>query len=291
MQARTSVVLRLLLVLLSLLAMAGCRNGIRSDELDTLPVEDLYKAGSTTLENGNFDRAERYLKRLSARFPFGSYNEQAQLKLAYAQYRLDKYDEALATINRFIKTYPTHPHVDYAYYVRGLVNFDRNRGLLNTLIPGDDALRDQQTAKQSFLDFSELLKRYPNSKYAGDARQRMLYLRNNLATHDLAIAKYYLRRGAYVGALNRAKHIVETFQETPMAADALAIMVECYRVLDEAALAADTLEVLKLNAPNHPYLSGEVERKRSWLRRLWPFGRDEGERAAASDLRASEQPG
>lgn len=266
---------RLLLVLLALLALAGCRNGIRGDELDTLPVEELYNLGSRSLENGNFDRAERQFKRLSARFPFGTFNEQSQLKLAYAQYRMNKYDEALATSNRFMKTYPTHPHVDYAYYVRGLVNFDRNRGLLNTLIPGDDALRDQQTAKQSFLDFSELLKRYPGSRYAADARQRMLYLRNNLATHDLAIALYYLRRGAYVGALNRAKYIVETYQETPMAADALAVMVQCYEVLDEPTLAADTLEVLKLNAPEHPYVTGTTSARRSWWRRLWPFGRDE----------------
>src|SRR5262245_38500148 len=135
MPARFQSLSRLLLVLLTLLAIAGCRNGIRGDELDTLPVEELYSLGTRSMDNGNFDRAERQFNRLSARFPFGTYNEKSQLKLAYAQYRLNKYDEALATSNRFIKTYPTHPHVDYAYYVRGLVNFDRNRGLLNTLIP------------------------------------------------------------------------------------------------------------------------------------------------------------
>jgi outer membrane protein assembly factor BamD len=164
--------------------------------------------------------------------------------------------------------------VDYAYYLRGLINFDRNPGFVNSLVRGDEALRDQSTSKQSFLDFGDLLKRYPNSQYATDARQRMLYLRNNLATYELSVAQYYLRRGANVGAVNRAKFVVETYQETPMAADALAVMVQGYEALGEEQLAQDALLVLRANAPDHPYITGVVDQpKRGWLGRLWPFGK------------------
>jgi len=237
-----------------------------------LPVEELYSISDAAVQNGSYDRAERYLKRLVARFPFGSYTEQSQLKLGFVQFKLDKYDEATATINRFIKTYPTHEQVDYAYYLRGLINFERDRTLFSTLVPGDQALREQGSTKQAFVDFSELIKRFPNSSYAPDARQRMTYLRNNLATHELSIAAYYFRRGAFIGALNRAKNVIESYQESPQAADALALMVQCYQKLEEPKLAEDTLAVLKLNAPEHPYVTGTQADRASWLRKLWPFG-------------------
>lgn len=254
------------------LGLAGCGGALRGDALDTASQDELYERGTLAVQNNNFDRAERYLKRLTSRFPFGPVSEQAMLKLGYAQFRLEKYEEALATSNRFIKTYPTHPNVDYAYYLRGLINFDRNPGFINSIIRGDEALRDQSTSKQSFIDFAELLKRFPDSQYATDARQRMLYLRNNLATYELRVAQYYLRRGAYVGAVNRAKFVIETYQETPMAADALVVMVEGYTRLEQPQLADDALAVLKASAPQHPYLTGLVAAERSWWRKLWPFG-------------------
>lgn len=266
--------LTLLLMLLSALLLSGCNRALRGDDLDRISMEELYERSSQELRNNNFSRSERFLKRLIARFPFGPTSEQATLKLAYAQYRLDKYDEAQATVNRFIKTYPTHPNVDYAYYVRGLINFDRNPGFVNSLVRGDEALRDQSFSKQSFLDFGELLKRFPNSQYATDARQRMLYLRNNLAIYELSVARYYLRRGANVGAIGRARFILETYQETPMAADALAVMVQAYENLGETQLAADTLTVLRASSPSHPYITGEADPGRQgWIRKLWPFGK------------------
>lgn len=266
--------LRFLLLALLALALVAC-GGIREEDADRLPAAELYEVAKTALKSGNVSRAETFYRRLVSRFPFGEYTEQAQLELAYAQYRLNKPEEALSAVNRFIRTYPTHPHVDYAYFLRGLINFDRNRGVLAELVPEDEPLRDQSYARQAFLDFAELLQRFPQSRYAADARQRMIYLRNTLAQGELAVADYYFRRGAYVAVINRAKTIIETYQQTPQAADALALMIESYTRLGQPELAADARQVLTLNAPDHPYLTGRAAERRSWLKRLWPFGRAE----------------
>jgi outer membrane protein assembly factor BamD len=261
-------------LIIGLLLLSACSaNRLRDEDISSLPVSELYGIATQSVDNGNFTRAERLLKRLISLYPFGPYTEQAQLKLAYVQFRQDLFDEATASINRFIKTYPTHAQVDYAYYLRGLINFDRNYGFLSRFMPEEQALREQNSNKQAFTDFQELVKRFPESSYAADARQRMVYLRNTLAKHELSIAQYYLRRGAYVGALNRAKNLVETYQEAPQANEALVVMVRCYEALQETELAADTLAVLKLNAPDHPYLSGQTPEQRGWFKRLWPFSR------------------
>ena len=268
---RASALIRLAFLAL-LLAVAGCsRFGKKGDVTETLPLDQLYAQAKEALQHGNLGRAEHYYERLIARFPFGPYTEQSQLELAYAQYKDRKEEEAYSTVNRFIKTYPTHKHVDYAYYLRGLINFNRSSGLLERYIDRDQSKRDQGFSQQSFDDFAELVKRYPDSRYAADARQRMIFLRNNMARAELNIALYYLRREAYVASANRAEHIVQVYQGTPQAADALAVMAESYKRLGQDKLSDDARRVLELHAPDHPYLAGHWPAKRHYWKRLVPF--------------------
>lgn len=264
----------LMLWLLALLSLGGCKSFGGGDNLQTDSADKLYDSGRRSLEKGAFDRSERVFKAVNSRFPFGPISEKAQLGLAFAQFRLNKFDEAQATTDRFIKTYPTHPRVDYAYYLRGLINFQRDRGFFNSIIKGDDAHRDQAGTRQSFRDFSELLKRFPDSSYAPDARARMVYLRNTMAEYELGVARYYVRRGAFVGAISRCEYVIENYQGSPQSHEALALMLEAYEALGEKELAQDTRVVLKMNAADHPFLRGERRKEKSLTDYLWPFGDD-----------------
>ncbi len=242
----------------ALVGLAACGSwGTRSDELETVSVDEAYAICKTAIEKGNYERAVRDFKRFTARFPFGELSEQAQLDLAYAQSKLGDADEALATVNRFIKTYPTHQHADYGYYLRALINSERGKGVIDRLVPGDRPTHDQDTNKQAYLDFAEFLKRYPDSNYAADARQRMIAVRTVLAQSELQVAQYYLRRGAYVGAVSRAKNVLENYQNTPQSYDALVVLIRAYQSLDQADLAKDAEKVLQTNAPQHAYFTGE----------------------------------
>lgn len=268
MRART-LLLRLAVPAL-LLLLAACGD-TRVDATETLPVDELYAEAKTSLEASNYERAARYYKRLVARFPFGRFTEQAELELGFAQYKAGDPEEALSTVNRFIRTYPTHRHIDYAYFLRGLVNFNREYGILERYIQQDATRRDLANARQSFQDFGELIQRFPNSRYAVDSRQRMIHLRNGLAQAELNVASYYLRRKAYIAAQTRAKFLLETYPQTPQTGDALAIMAESYHQLGQAKLAEDAVAVLKLNFPDHPYLSGGWPAKRNLWWQLVPF--------------------
>jgi outer membrane protein assembly factor BamD len=261
-------ILAVLALVVAAFALGGCSlfGKDKARPLDTLPVEPLYALGVESLDAHNFQRAGAIFTRLISRFPFGPYTEQSQINLAYAQYKNDKPDDAYSTINRFIKTYPTHKHVDYAYYLRGLINFDRQSGLLEGYVGQDMTKRDQVNLRQSFDDFGQLVARYPQSRYMADARQRMIYLRNIMAQSDLNVAMFYLRRSAYVAASNRAKSIVETYPRSPQAGDALAIMADSYHKLGQDKLATDAEQVLKLNYPNHPYFKGDWP---DWPSNLW----------------------
>ena len=262
---------RLGLILFAVLLGACHRGEQKKDAAEYLPVEQMYAVAKQALETGNLSKAIQYDQRLIARFPFGPYTEQATLDLAYAQYKADKREDAYSTINRFIKTYPAQKHVDYAYYLRGVINFDRDRGFLDRYANQDMTKRDQANTLQSFEDFNDLLTRFPDSRYSDDARQRMVYLRDNLARGQLNIAQFYLREGAYVAAANRAKDIIERFQRTPAVADALAIEVIAYKKLGQDKLAADAERVLKLNYPNHPYFAGNWPKHPHWWWRMIPF--------------------
>lgn len=265
-----SAATRALFIALLLAFLASCA-GSAEQETETLPVDQLYAEAKSSLDGGNFERSIRYYKRLTSRFPFGDITEQAQLDLAYAQYRRAEYDDAISTVNRFIKTYPAHAKIDYAFYLRGLVNFDRNRSYIDRLLPSQAGNRDQEPARTAFNDFNEMLRRYPNSSYAPDARQRMVFLRNDLANSELTIARYYYRRGAYVGAASRAKFILANYQQAAQVPDALALLAMCYEALGQPELATDTKRVLEMNFPDHPYLTGVGEESEGFWSKLWPF--------------------
>ncbi len=275
--------LAILLALALLLSSCG-RWGKREDPLETLPLEGLYAEAKKALEYGNNSRAQRYYQRLIARFPYGPYTEQSQIELAYAYYKGNKPEDATSAINRFIRTYPAHPHIDYVYYLRGLINFDRHDGTLLRIARLDPTQREQISVRQSFNDFNDLIQRYPNSRYAADARSKMVHLRNQMARHDLNVAVFYLERRAWVAAANRGQHVIEQYPQSMYDSDALAVMSEAYARLGQDTLAADARRVLETNYPDHPYLRGEWPADRSWWRKLTPFGSDK--RHYHGDMRA-----
>lgn len=227
----------------------------RDKEESKWPEDRLYHAAKDRLDGGTCDSAIEYYEKLQARYPFGVYTQQSQLELAYCYYRTDDPGSAMATIDRFIKLYPSHPHMAYAFYLRGLINFGRGWGLTERYLPKDPSQRDPGASLESFNDFSELIKRFPDSVYVDDAQLRMRYLRNILSQHEVNVANFYMRRGAFVAAANRARYVVENYQQTPAMPEALILLAKTYKILELDDLAADTMRVLELNYPNHPGIS------------------------------------
>ncbi|HLT44826.1 MAG TPA: outer membrane protein assembly factor BamD [Luteimonas sp.] len=271
-----------LLLLVAFLGSTGCTTikGWFKDSDDAnegVPAAELYQKGHTEMEYGNWVAAITVYKRLVAQYPYGDYTEQALVETAYAQYKSGRNEEAISTIDRFLRTYPTHRNVPYLYYLRGLVNSDRDTIFLQRVWALDASRRDLSTPLQAYNDFRIVAERYPNSRYAGDARARMRDLRDLFASHDLEVALYYLRRGAWVGAANRAQHVLETYPGTSYQNDAVALMGEAYTRLGNDKLAADARRVLELNDPQHPWLRGDWPDYPSRLRRLNPFA---GEKSA-----------
>ncbi len=246
----------LVFLLIGVLLLQGCGGKKELLEEDQQAAE-LYQAARDSLSARNYNQAITLYKQLRNRFPFGRYAEQGQLDLAYAYHEAGEPENVTATVERFIRTYPTHPNVDYAYYLRGLTYYEQNIGFLSRMFPERISTRDQANAKLSFDYFSELVRRYPQSRYVPDARQRMVFLRNNLAAYEVEVARYYIRRKAYVAAVNRAKYVLETYPQTSAIGDALATMARAYKKMNLPELAADAERVLALNVPDHPYLTGQ----------------------------------
>ena len=246
-----------ILLLLSLLVLhSGCAwLSKQADPTAGMSAPELYDTAKESLQKGDYETAIRHFESLEARFPFGRYAQQAQLEIAYAYYKSGESDSAIAALDRFLNRHPRHPHADYAWYMKGRVNFERGAGFLDRLFPRDATERDNRSARQAFLDFSELLRRYPDSRYAEDAGRRAVFLHNGLARHEVNVAEYYMRRGAPVAAANRARFVLENYQRTPAVADALVVQVESYRMLGLHDLAEDAMRVLRLNYPDHPYLA------------------------------------
>ncbi len=247
-------VFKQLCLLAAFTALASCSLFTKQQNINTIPVAQLYQTAHKALMYGRYAEAEKDFQRLIARFPSGAYNEQAQIELAYAQYKDSKPEDAYSTINRFIKTYPANKHIDYAYYLRGLINFNRTSTFIGRIVGQDLSRRDQGYRLQAFDDFSQLTRRFPGSKYAADARQRMIFLRNGLARYEINVAEFYLKRKMYVASSDRAKYVIEHYQRSPETGDALAILARSYKSLGLDKLAAQSTEVLKLNYPDHPYL-------------------------------------
>lgn len=275
---RSTGLVRLSLLLVIALALPGCKTvggwfgkDGKEEKTETLPVEILYNEALENMRDGDYSDASRYYGRLIARFPFGPYSEQSQLELAYVQYKLGKPEDATSSIDRFIRTYPRHPHIDYAHYLKAVINFDRNISFFTRLARTDISSRDLNGPQQSLNDFNEVIRRYPNSIYAQDARQRMVYLRNQLARHERNVGLYYLRAGAYIAAANRGKYLIETYPRSEYQGDAVATMVVAYTALGQKQLADDATAVLKLNQPDHAYFSGDFPPKKGLFRKLNPF--------------------
>ena len=232
---------------------SGC--SIFGDEQDITKdwsAARLYSAAKERLENKDYEKAIEYYEKLEARYPFGPHSQQAQLDIAYAYYRNEEAASAVAAADRFIKLHPRHPNVDYAYYIKGLANYLKTGGFLARIVSKDYSKRDTGAAEEAFRDFSELVRRFPNSKYSADAAQRMLYLKNTLAMHEVHVARYYMTKGAYVAAANRARYVVENYQRTPAMPDALVVLAKSYKAMELPNLSDDALRVLQLNYPDHP---------------------------------------
>ena len=256
----TAAVLKLVAEMMIVVAVVGgCGAfGEKSDPTKNWSAQQLYRAAKGKLDEGDYEVAVDYYEKLESRYPFGPLAEQGQIEIAYAHYRNEEPASAIAAADRFIKLHPQHPNVDYAYYIKGLTNFNRGKGLLERILPKDPSERDPGAALQSFKDFDALATKFPGSRYAADASQRMLFLKNTLAQHEVHVANYYMRRGAYVAAVNRARYVVENYQETPVVPEALVILAKGYKLMDLPDLSADALRVLKLNYPRHQGVA-EVE--------------------------------
>ncbi len=269
--------LRLSGLLLVIALVPGCASvknlfGGEEESLENVPVETLYARGHASMRGGNWARAEQHFERLMAQYPYGPYTEQALMETAYAQYKAGKHEEAISSIDRFLRTYPTHRNVPYIYYLRGLVNSGRDTVFLQRVWRLDASRRDLAAPHQAFSDLGVVVERYPNSRYAADARERMVALTNLFARHEVETALYYLRRGAWVAAANRAEYLLETYPQSMYQHDAVAVIAEAHTRLGNETLAADARRVLELNAPQHPWLRGENWPDYPWaIRRLNPF--------------------
>jgi outer membrane protein assembly factor BamD len=252
----------------ALLAAAGCSSTPKEDPNSTQAVEKLYAEGKEELASGAYDRAAKIFERVEGRGAGTLLAQQASLDMAYAQYKSNERATALATLDRFIKLNPSSPALDYAYYLRGVVNFNDNLGVLSALSRQDLSERDQQASREAYQSFKQIVDQFPQSRYAVDAKQRMDYIVNALAQYEVHVARYYFRRGAYVAAASRAQQALLEFERAPANEEALFIMAASYERLGLEQLRADAERVLTKNFPNSPYLKGGVrERQKAW----WQF--------------------
>ncbi len=244
-----------LVVAVTVLFASGCADTVTVDELDSLPAASMLEVGRTALAEERYEDAIEIYRKLESRYPYGTPAEQAQLDIAYAHHKNEEPELAVAAADRFIRLHPTHERVDYAYYLKGLALFREKDGLIARITGTDDlSNRDQRPAREAFEAFRELLRRFPNSRYADDARQRMIHLVNVLAKHDVAVARYYLSHGAYVAVVNRTKTVIEEYQRAPAVEDALGLMALAYREMGLEDLMQDTLRILQANFPESRYL-------------------------------------
>ena len=251
------------LSILALLILTGCST-LDDDPTAGMNASEIYAEAKDALDSSDYETAIDLYSKLEARYPYGIYAQQAQLETIYAHFRGGEPAAAVAAADRFIKLHPRHQNVDYAYYMRGLASFEQKSTFLQRFTSKDLADRDPEAARESFRYFKELLLRFPASKYRSDAEQRMGYLKNSLAKYEVNVAKFYIRRGAYLAAANRGKYILENYPQTPSIPVALAIMVYTYRQMGMEQLANDALQVLTLNYPEHEILEKLEEPKNFW---------------------------
>ena len=221
------------------------------DETASWSADRLYKEAHDMMVSGNYTRAVKLYETLESRFPYGRYAQQAILESAYSSYRAGETAAAVASCDRFIRTFPNHPNVDYAYYLKGLVHFREDQGLLGYVYELDLSEREPKAMRESFAAFKELVAKFPDSRYADDAKDRMRYLTNSLALYEVKVAKYYYNRGAYVAAVNRAQGAIVNYPRTPASEEALGVMTASYEKLGLPQLASDSKRVLDQTFPKN----------------------------------------
>jgi outer membrane protein assembly factor BamD len=260
------------MILLAIYTLAACSsngNNVRAEETE----QEIFQKASKAIDDQNYFLAVETLQKLESRYPFGKYSEQAQLEMIYAQFQSQELEGARASAERFIRLHTEHEKVDYAYYMKALTTYELGLSLVERYFADDEAMRDSTPAREAFQEFSELIGRFPQSQYAYDARQRMIYLRDRLALHDVHVARYYLKRHAYLAAANRGKNIIETYQGTAHVAEGLVLMVEGYTLLGEQELADKSFKVLVANFPKHKQISKGQFKLSEWSqkdrRSLW----------------------
>lgn len=255
----------------SALALSACASTgtVDKDEqiTQTWSVERLYTEANSDLNSGNYNRAIKLYDILQSRYPYGRHAQQAQLDTAYAYYKDDEPEKALAALERFERQHPQHPNLDYALYLKALVLLNEDKSFLNRLAAQDWSDRDPKANREAYATFAELVARYPDSKYTADATEHMQKLVDALGGNEMAIARYYMKRGAYLAAINRAQNVMRHFQNTRYVEESLAMTVVAYQRLDKPDLAEDTQRVLAQNFPNSPYL------QKSWQPDTMPWWR------------------
>jgi len=258
-----------LLALLCLL-ISGCAIFGEPTEIDETKgwgVQKIYAAAADSMRDKDYDKAIKYFEVIESRYPHGRFAIQAQLEIAYAYYKKGEPVPANAAADSFIKMHPHHPNVDYAFYLKGLTSFNE-RGIVQKLTEQEITDRDPKALRESFMAFKELITRYPESKYAKDATQRMTYLVNSLAEHELHVARYYMKRQAYLAAVNRCKYVLVEYPDSPSQEEALVILVSAYDLMGLEDYKQDTLRVLKTNYPQSRFVTGDAPKdEKAW----WKF--------------------
>jgi outer membrane protein assembly factor BamD len=260
-----------LLVALAALLLAGCGlfSGKEDDETVGWSAQRLYGEAKDAMAGKEWAKAIKYFEKLEARFPYGRFAQQAQLETAYCYFKDSERASAVAAADRFIKLYPNHPNVDYAYYLKGLINFNELQGFLSFLTTPDMTDRDPKSSREAFVAFKEVVTRFPESKYAPDSAARMRYLVNALASHEVHVARYYMKRTAYVAAANRAQYAIQHYPQAPAVEEAVFILVRAYDALGMTELRDAADRVMQKNFPDSVYLKGGTKRGGVPWWRLW----------------------
>ena len=238
------------------------------DETVGWSANKLYTEAKEAMNEGSYEKAVKYFEKLESRYPYGRFAQQAQIDMAYSYWKDKEVASALAACDRFIKLHPNHPNVDYVYYLKGLVNFNEDLGLLGQISQQDMTERDPKGARESFEAFRELVNKFPDSKYTPDAVMRMKYLVNALVSLEVHVARYYMKRGAYVAAVNRAQYAIKSYPEAPANEEALFIVVKAYDLLGMNDLRDDAERIMRRNFPDSVYYTRGLERKEPWWK-LW----------------------
>lgn len=239
--------MRIFLFIVLAISLAACGPEKEVDPTANWSVEEFYSRARGELNDGNYLTAIEYYETLESRFPFGRYATQAQIDVAYAYFKFDEPDSAITALDRFIKLHPRHESVDYAYYLKGLVNFERGGSVLDVLEERDLSAYDKNLLLNAYNDFKLLLQRFPDSKYAADSRKRMIYLRNELARADFSIAQYYATRDAWVAVASRTQFIIANYQGSSIIRQTLELQLQAYQKLELEDLARDTQRIIDLN--------------------------------------------